>query len=417
MTDVGENTDQHECVLLEQLRDSPDLLERVVSSTASDFRLQQELREEYSPEIVRAALTLIDNRRRAVSKFRRPNQMWFDPVGLEQATSESVARYKAQRFAGSVSDWCCGIGMDSIALGLQGCDVQSVDWREANCLRTDWNAEAFGVSDRITTLATDVRSVDRSTDWVHIDPDRRSKSGQRFMRVEDCEPDLEFLLGMMPSFKGGAIKLSPASNFGGKFIDGPIEIELISLNGECKEATIWFGDLAGEDSFRATCIREAHSTNAAADLANADGQRSSVSSIAADPLSAWTQVNPIGEFVYDPDPAIVRSGLVDVLGEQLGMWRLDDAEEYLTSDQLVASPFVQAFRVVHNLPNNDKEIRRAFRAGSYGQVEIKCRHIPIKAELVRKKLPLNGNGPIALIYTRQAGKARAVICERIPSDV
>lgn len=402
MSDPGDNADQLECSLLTQLRETPELIELVVGSSQTDMRLQQELRKQFSPELVRAAMILRDSRSRGAAKFSNADRLWLDAVGFEQATSEPVARYKASRFSGSVSDWCCGIGMDSIALARHGSEVHSVDLRAANCLRTKWNAESHQVADRITTTAADVRTVERNTPLVHIDPDRRSGSGQRMMRVEDCEPNLDFLLAMMPTFSGGAIKLSPASNFGGKFIDGPVEIELICLNGECKEATVWFGDLAGEQPFRATSLRAA-----------SPADEPQISTIAADPLSAWTQVNPLGEYIYDPDPAIVRAGLVDVLAEQLGLWRLDDAEEYLTGDTLVASPFVQPFRVVENLPNNDKEIRRAFRNGEFGQVEIKCRHIPIKAEAVRKKLPLSGNAPVTLIYTRQAGKARAVIAHRI----
>ena len=43
---------------------------------------------------------------------------------------------------------------------------------------------------------------------------------------------------------GGAIKLSPASDFAQHFAGPNVEIELISLRGECKEATVWFGELA-----------------------------------------------------------------------------------------------------------------------------------------------------------------------------
>ena len=134
--------------------------------------------------------------------------------------------------------------------------------------------------------------------------------------------------------------------------------------------------------------------------------------LAADPLAAWTNVGPLGRWLYDPDPAIVRAGLVDVLAERLGLRRLDDAEEYLTSDELVTSPFVSPFEVVEDFPNNPKEIRRAVRLGDYGQAEIKCRHVPVKAEEVRRKLTLNGSKPVSLIYTRQSGKTRVVLCHR-----
>ena len=41
----------------------------------------------------------------------------------------------------------------------------------------------------------------------------------------------------------GAIKVGPASDFGKHFAGPEFEVELISLRGECKEATVWFGEL------------------------------------------------------------------------------------------------------------------------------------------------------------------------------
>ena len=38
-------------------------------------------------------------RRKRASKFERAGRMWFDPIGVEQATAEPVARHKARRFA------------------------------------------------------------------------------------------------------------------------------------------------------------------------------------------------------------------------------------------------------------------------------------------------------------------------------
>ena len=72
-------------------------------------------------------------------------------------------------------------------------------------------------------------------------------------------------------FRGGAIKTSPASNFGGKF---PLaEVELVSLKGECKEATIWFGELAEPGLWRATALPSGES-------------------LSGDPLSAVASARP-----------------------------------------------------------------------------------------------------------------------------
>jgi hypothetical protein len=211
--------------------------------------------------------------------------------------------------------------------------------------------------------------------------------------VEDLVPDLEFLKRLTREFKGGAIKLSPASNFAGKFDD--VEYELVSLSGECKQAVAWFGELHSGSPWRATVLPEGET-------------------LAGDPLEFRAELGPLGQYLYDPDPSIVRAGMVDMLGETLELSRLDAEEEYLTADNLVRTPFAQPFEVLAELPNNDREIRRYFREHRFGQVEIKCRHVPIQADEVRRKLPLEGVVPAVLIFARIAGKTRAVVCRRVP---
>jgi hypothetical protein len=71
--------------------------------------------------------------------------------------------------------------------------------------------------------------------------------------------------------------------------------------------------------------------------------------------------------------------------------------------------------VLADFPNNDREIRAYFREGKFGQVEIKCRHIPIRAEEVRRKLPLTGREAAVLVFARVAGRSRAVVCRRLAS--
>jgi hypothetical protein len=92
---------------------------------------------------------------------------------------------------------------------------------------------------------------------------------------------------------------------------------------------------------------------------------------------------------------------------------LDDEEEYLTADQALHSPFARPFQVLAQLSNNDREIRSYFRGSGVGQLEIKCRRIPVVAEAVRRKLPLTGDDSAVLIFARISGRARAVVCRRL----
>ncbi|HLJ09886.1 MAG TPA: class I SAM-dependent methyltransferase [Planctomycetaceae bacterium] len=380
--------------LMHELRGSPQLLQRVARASGNELSLQTALRREHPDRLVRGAFALCELRRKAGAKFSRAAEMWFDRKGLEQATSEAVARHKANRFSGAVFDLCCGIGGDSLALA-ERCTVTAVDLNPLACLRTRWNADVYGVSAKIALLCRDATEIDPGQALVHIDPDRRVETTGRSVRVEDYVPGLETLQHMARTFRGGAIKLSPAANFGGKFRDA--EVELVSLEGECKEATVWYGELRGSASWRATVLPSGET-------------------LAGEPLSDAAELSDPLHYIYDPDPAVVRAGLVDVAAVRLGLCRLDSAEEYLTGSHLVSSEFVQAFEIIAELPNNLVEIRRFFRTADIGQVEIKCRHIPIDAELVRRRLPLEGDRPGVIIFARLAGKSRALVCRRAVSS-
>jgi len=377
--------------LMHELRDSPKLLQEVAGARGSELALQKQLRRRYSDRLVSAAFSLCELRRLGAAKFTRASEMWFDRQGFEQATSEAVAGHKAKRFQGSVLDLCCGIGADSLALA-QHSIVTAVDSNPIACLRTIWNAEVYSVASRIETRTGDANEAKLSDSLVHIDPDRRSRSAARSIRVEDYEPGLDFLRRLCRTARGGAIKLSPAANFGGKFRD--VEIELVSLAGECKEATVWFGELRGEESWRATVLP-------------------SVETLAGEPLDESTDLSRPLRYVFDPDPAVVRAGLVDLLAARFGLFRLDAAEEYLTGDEPASTGFLHAFEIVAELPNSAAEIRRYFRGADFGQVEIKCRHIPVDATAVRRKLELSGSQPAVLIFARISGKARVLVCRRV----
>tara|TARA_R110002111_G_scaffold18931_2_gene46207 strand:+ start:21335 stop:22507 length:1173 start_codon:yes stop_codon:yes gene_type:complete len=377
----------------QQLYHTPEIFALIQQHSGSEFHLQNQLRKKYPDDLVRAALTLAELRIRGRAKFSQADQMWFDRKSLEQSTPELVSRHKAERFSGTVYDFCCGMGGDLIALAKQA-TVIGVDLDPVLCQFALWNSEVVGLSENVSVLNSPLEEIQDREGRLHIDPDRRPHSGGKVIRIEDYLPGLETLLELIHDFQGGAIKLSPASNFAGKFPG--TEVELISLNGECKEATIWFGDLAGQQEYRATAI----------------SKTGEVESIAGHPLDAFVSITEPGAYIYDPDPSIVRSGLLDVAAAPFSLSRLDPEEEYLTSTEPVDSPFFRRFKILEELSNNEREIRKYFRTASFGQLEIKCRRIPVAIESLRRKLSLKGDAAGVLIIARLQGKARALICER-----
>lgn len=375
------------------MRDAPGLLQRVEGVTGDELRAQTLMRREFPAELVRAAFALRALRRKAQGRFTRAAEMWFDRQGLEQATCEALARHKARRFKGDVWDLCCGLGGDALALAAR-CSVTAVDLHPTACLLARWNLEVYGVqaNARILQQPCEELALDERA-LVHVDPDRRAQSG-RAARIENYTPGPQYFRTLMNVCHGGGIKLSPAANFLGRFPDA--EIEVVSLNGECKEATVWFGELAGAKPYRATVLPsgetiEGHPLEAAAPRAVPEG------------------------YVFEPDPAVVRSGLVDHAACQLGLARLDSEEEYLTGSRPVQSSLVKGFELLAVLPYREVDLKRYFRQSRFGRVEIKCRRIPCQIEQLRRQVPLPGDEPAVLILARCAGTATALICRRLES--
>jgi len=383
-----------EVSLLQRLRECPEIFAAITDSTAAELSSQRKLRSVFDDDLVRAALSVHQARQRAAGLLPDSEQLWLTRVGLEQSTAWEVAAHKAKRFSSSpeVSDLCCGIGVDAAAIA-ESSIVTAMDTDASMCLRTEWNASVWNRSQNVQTHCGNVTEHDWSGKVVHIDPDRRSGRDRPTKRLELYQPNLEWMQQLTRTAIGGGIKISPASNFLQKFPG--CEIELISLNGECREATVWFGSLAGQHAFRATALPSGES-------------------ISADPLSAWTNVVPsAAEYIFDPDPAIVRSGLIDVLAEQHSMQRLDAEEEYLTGSVCVTSGFVTAFRVEAVLSGNLKDLKRHLRSDPSTHYEVKCRRIPTNADTVRRQLPTGTAAPRVIFFARISGRATIVVARRV----
>lgn len=387
-----------ETELLLRLRATPEIFDVIRHSSPGELTNQRQLRERFDNELVRAALSIHEARKKAEGLLPRSEDLWLTRVGLEQCTAWDVARHKAQRFREMphVFDLCCGVGVDAGNLSVVT-EVTAVDSSPAMSVRTAWNAEIWGSESRLQARCQDVTVSDWAGQIVHVDPDRRSESDRPTKRLEQYQPNLEWMQQLTRTASGGGIKVGPASNFLQKFPN--CEIELISLHGECREATVWFGSLAGAYPFRATTLPTGET-------------------ISAEPLSAWTNTTPhVGAFLFDPDPAIVRSGLLDVMAEQHQLLRLDSEEEYLTADRLPQTDFVTAFQVEAVLSHSMKDLKQYLRTSPSQHYEIKCRRISTETDVVRRQLPRGDEPPRVILIARVAGHGAIVVARRIPKGL
>jgi hypothetical protein len=394
LPDESQSPDQAEAWVLFTEAGS-HLLDQVTEIRAIGPADMARLRKLAPPAAIAAAIRLARARAKAAAKFERGAQLWAVPTAVEQATAEPVARHKAARFASPLAvDLCAGIGGDTVALAARG-DVIAVDLDPGMCRRLRFNAAVYDLSHRVLPVQARAETFVIPTGaWLHLDPDRRFSRRERASRLVDYAPGPEFWKTALPQVKGGAIKLSPASDFAEHFGAPQYEIELVSLRGECKEATVWFGEPV-------SCLRRATRLPENVTWTDRDA-----------PVTERALVSPISNLIYDPDPALLRSGLLDGFALAHQLFRLGHGVDYLTGDQLVSTPFLTAFEVQEVAPLDLKRLRRTIAKHDIGTLEIKVRGVRITPEHLRAQLSPRGTRGATLLIFGGLGPTQVVLAQR-----
>lgn len=337
-------------------------------------------------------------RQRAVVKFGGDAmRMLFDTDALEQASHPLVRSYRAERMGKMLGDGArvldagCGLGADAFAMARQLGAVDAIDIDPVRVALARYNTDVLGLN--VRARVADARHlVADGYDGIFYDPARR-RDGKRLFNVEQYEPPLSLVRGWEASQV--VVKLAPGVDWG-QLAGYEGTLEFISVRGELKEAVLWLGRGVGLHS-RATVI---------------DGEGH---------VHHWTtqestqaDVRAPGQWLLEPDPAVIRAGLVRPLGRALDAWQLHEDIAYLTSDAPPNSPFVRAWRVQAWQTYNIKRLRKSLRERGIGWVTVKKRGIALSPQDFIKALKLDGRGASATLVVTRYDEARIVmICDDI----
>lgn len=368
----------------------------LVPTEATLLSCHQRLRKQFPDELAKAALETALLRRKAVGKFSRADRMYFTREALEQSSGEIVSKYRAKRFAnfGRVADLCCGIGGDLI--GLESTSVTAVDIDPLRLAMAAENARAYERFYHIHFVEGSVLDV-LSTDFdaAFCDPDRRA-DGRRHLRLREYAPPVTDVVSRFPPGFPLAVKVAPGSPWDDlRAMDA--EADFISVDGELKECCLWFGPL--RSAGRRATVLPAGAT------------------LAADRPAEPHPAGPQLAYLYDPDPAVVRSGLVADLGRQLGARPIDSEIAYLTSDVRLATPFARCYAILEALPFNARQLGERLRSMKVGPVTITKRGSAVDVDELRRKWKLIGTETRTVILTRVLGRPFAFIASNEPAQV
>ncbi|EME18177.1 THUMP-like domain-containing protein, partial [Rhodococcus triatomae] len=322
-------------------------------------------------------------RRRADGKLAGRHWLLTDDA-LQQATPTVVARHRATRLVDrDVHDVTCSVGADlsalvGVARVVLGSDLDPV--RTAMAARNVPGA---------TVIRADALMPCSRGTVVLADPARRS-GGKRRHDPAALMPPLPDLLDVYAG-RDIAVKCAPGLDYDKLAWDG--EVEIVSLSGGVREACLWSRGLAGSGVRRRATVLDA------------DGGGWEITDAEPDDIP---EREP-GEWIVDPDGAVVRAGLVRHYAARHGLWQLDPRIAYLTGDTVPDG--VRGFRILVQLKYSEKALKQELARLDCGVAEILVRGVDVDPAVLRPRLKLRGNRSLSVVLTRVGRTPTAFVCE------
>jgi hypothetical protein len=226
-------------------------------------------------------------------------------------------------------------------------------------------------------------------DAAVLDPARRA-GGRRQLDPDRWSPPWSTVAALLHAVPVSVSKVAPGLDH--DRVPVGIEAEWVSVGGSIVEALLW-GRAPSATWRRATLVSSdrVHEVTAAEDPGPA-------------PVAA------VRGWLHEPDPALIRSGLLSLVAAGLGATLIDPTIAYLTSDAPADSPWVSSYRVTEALPFHLKKLKALLRARGIGRVVVKKRGSPIEPEILARQLRGAGSGSAVVVVTRVAGAPFVLVC-------
>ena len=400
--------------------DLSSLLSQHQHDDVQQLALQRNRFPQLSDTDFRFFLQQIEGKQRTRDKLPTLNQLpdWWFPVRLscEQCSSEATAGYKAQIYPSTchtLIDLTAGYGVDTffMAEGVQ--EAHYVERNAELCAIAEHNfslyrpkiqvhnttAEEFlatlPISNSQFPIANNLYPI--SNTLIYLDPARRSQSGGKVFRIEDCEPNV---IELLPTLRLHAnhimIKFSPMLDITAalRVLGRDWDTHIVAVNNEVKEVLF----LTGTGVMHAVNIRGMQTDRF---FFSPENEQQAKLTIAAD----------IQQYIYEPNAAIIKAGAYRLVGERYELQKLDTNTHLYTSDSFISGFPGRVWEVIEAEVKDPKK-----QLDSHAKYSILSRNYPLSPDDIRKKYKLKDGDDRYLLAARHQGKPKLILARRIIAE-
>ena len=414
----------------------PLLIQQHAHDDVQQLALQRNRFPQLSDADFRFLLQQVEGRQRTREKLPILSALpdWWFPVRLscEQCSSEATARYKAQLVGHChrLIDLTAGYGIDTfhLAEGMQ--EAHYVERNAELCAIAEHNfslyrphiqvhnttAESFLSSLPISNIPSPISHSPSpishsqspiahsqspiahsqspiSNTLIYLDPARRSQSGGKVFRIEDCEPNV---IDLLPTLRKHAanimIKFSPMLDITAalRALGTDWDTHIVAVNNEVKEVLL----VTGTGMMHAVNIRDMRTDRFF--FSPADEKQAQLT-IATD----------IQQYIYEPNAAIIKAGAFRLISERYGVHKLDINTHLYTSNTCLSDFPGRIWEVVEEIKEPKKQLDKSAR------YSIISRNYPFTPEAIRKKYKLKDGDECYLLALRHQGKPLLISAKRL----
>ncbi|MFQ3212925.1 MAG: hypothetical protein ACJAT1_001252 [Marivirga sp.] len=332
----------------------------------------------------------------------------FPPsISMEQCSSEATALFKASLIEGAyLTDLTGGFGIDTLYLSEHFDKTNYVEHNDQLCALAAYNFQILH-KDNINVHHADAHTFLEGMakgDCIYIDPARRDKNNQKVFGWEDCQPNLMALLPkLLSKAKTVLAKAAPMLD---------ISQAILQLNGFVKEVYIveWKGEVR-ELLFN---ISDQKFTDPAimAIILDKSGavQHRFEASMESEKKNA-TRIAQPKEYLYEPSPALMKSGFYTTLSTRYGLEKLHQNTQLFTANELIPQFPGKTYHINSIIAPQKKLLQEQLQSM---HANLKCRNFPMDINVLKKKLGLKDGGSNYLFATTLADSSkRLLICKKV----
>lgn len=337
-------------------------------------------------------------------EFHKTEGIIYPPsLNLEQTSSEITAKYKASIIDGKLGiDITGGLGIDSYFLSKKFdefiyCEVNTelAEIAEHNFSQLEAENIRVNAENGLSVLETS----DTKFDWLYCDPARRDSAGGKLFKLADCEPDIPSSLDLIFEHTDNVmIKTSPVLDItaGIKEMNFVKEIYIIAVKNEVKEL-LWI-------------LKKGHKQEPEIKTVNFEKTGLQEFPFNNDSYGTKAIISEPGKYLYEPNAAIMKSGLFDVLAFETGTQKLHEHTHLYTSEGPVIFPG-RSFEVTDIMKYGSSKLKKRLK---YLKANITTRNFPDSVEKIRKRYKVKDGGDDYIFFTTDKNSYKIVIfCKKL----